>query len=176
MKNARKVVALLLLAALTFSLSGCTASYKQDFLQDPNYMSAQASVLIVTPKDGTYGEIYYETSGRDVVEALTKELRKYTTNVAVIPTNVSINDIADEDLQGFDYIFTPEILHWEDRLTGWSFRPDRIEVRFDIYNNQRQLTNSINIKGKSANIVWVSKAPKSLLPKPIRLMLQDLFR
>ncbi|MCI6438660.1 DUF4823 domain-containing protein [Fibrobacter sp.] len=69
----------------------------------------------------------------------------------------------------------PQILHWEDRATGWSFVPDRIEVRFDIYNNQRQLIDSYLINGRSAYIVWVSKQPNSLLPKPIRAMLKELF-
>ncbi|MCF0221500.1 MAG: DUF4823 domain-containing protein [Fibrobacter sp.] len=97
------------------------------------------------------------------------------TNISVIPTTVTIDQIQDSDLERVDYVFIPEILHWEDRATGWSFRPDRIEVRFDIYNNQRQLINSVSIKGKSANVVWVQKAPNSLLPKPIRLLLKDLF-
>ena len=88
---------------------------------------------------------------------------------------VKIENIKDEDLQQNDYVFIPEILHWEDRLTGWSFRPDRIQVRFDIYNNQRELVNSYLITGRSAYVVWVSRQPNSLLKKPIRDMLKTFF-
>lgn len=166
---------LFFLAIAVTLMSGCTASYKQDFLKAQTAMNSQKRVLIVTPNNGTYGENYYETSGNDVAQILVRELKKYTTKTEVIPTHISIENIEDEKLQEYDYIFIPEILHWEDRLTGWSFRPDRIEVRFDIYDNKRNMVNTVNIKGKSANVVWVSKAPKSLLPKPIRRFLKELF-
>lgn len=175
MNTFKKITSLFLLAIATMIMSGCTASYNQSFLQDPESMKAGASVLIVTPENGSYGTEYYPTSGNDVVQILTKEMARYTTNISVIPTHVSIDQVHEDDLQDVDYVIIPEILHWEDRATGWSFRPDRIEVRFDIYDNQRQLINSVDIKGKSANVVWVQKAPNSLLPKPIRLLLRDLF-
>lgn len=176
MKNVKKMLILFIVTAVAMVISGCSASYHQDFLQDPQSMHDRARVLIVTPENGSYGTEYYPTSGNDVVQVLTKELRNYTTNISVIPRTVRIEQIYEEDLQNVDYIIIPEILHWEDRATGWSFRPDRIEVRFDIYDNQRQLVNSVSIKGKSANIVWVQKAPNSLLPKPIRRLLRELFR
>ena len=95
--------------------------------------------------------------------------------IAALLGTVTIEQIYPQDLAQTDYVIIPQILHWEDRATGWSFVPDRIEVRFDIYNNQRQLIDSYLINGRSAYIVWVSKQPNSLLPKPIRAMLKELF-
>ncbi|MCF0216242.1 MAG: DUF4823 domain-containing protein [Fibrobacteraceae bacterium] len=160
-------------AALTF-LSGCSASYDKTFLQPVQPLQGLKNILIITPQNGWFGETQYPTSGADVVNALTKQLKRYASSISVSEPQ-EITAIADEELAKYDYIFTAKILHWEDRLTGWSFRPDRIEVQFDIYNNQRELMNSILVKGKSANVVWVSKQPNSLLPKPIKMILEELF-
>jgi hypothetical protein len=110
-----------------------------------------------------------------VVDVLNKELKKYTPYVGIIPVTITIDQINSQDMEKTDYVIIPQIIHWEDRLTGWSFKPDRIEVRFDIYNNQRQLIDSYMIQGRSAYIVWANKQPNSLLPRPIRNMLKELF-
>ena len=156
-------------------MSGCSASYQSEFLHPQATMQTQTKFLIVTPEIGRYGTIEYPTSGVDVVTALTNELKKYSQSISTIMSPVKIENIKDEDLQQNDYVFIPEILHWEDRLTGWSFCPDRIQVRFDIYNNQRELVNSYLITGRSAYVVWVSRQPNSLLKKPIRDMLKTFF-
>lgn len=174
MADIKKSLIFLTTIIALFLMSGCSASYKQDFMQGPNKMSLQKSVLIVTPKNGSYKDIPYETSGADVVQALAQELKHYSTSINIVP-NQSIEDIGSE-IENYDYIIIPEILHWEDRLTGWSLRPDRIQVRFDIFDKQRQMINSVKVTGKSANIVWVSKTPKSLLPKPLRLVFTKLFQ
>lgn len=171
----KKIIALLLVFSATILMSGCSASYQSEFLHPQATMQTQTKFLIVTPEIGRYGTIEYPTSGVDVVTALTNELKKYSQSISTIMSPVKIENIKDEDLQQNDYVFIPEILHWEDRLTGWSFRPDRIQVRFDIYNNQRELVNSYLITGRSAYVVWVSRQPNSLLKKPIRDMLKTFF-
>ncbi len=171
----KKIISALIFLTATFLMSGCTASYQSEFMAPQSYMQDRTSFLIVTPEFGRYETIDYPTSGIDVASALEKELKQYSPQIATIPTPVTIENISDEDLQKFDYIFIPQILHWEDRATGWSMRPDRIKVRFDIFNNQRKLVNSYLITGRSAYIVWISKAPNSLLRKPIRDMLKKLF-
>ena len=171
----KKIIAVLLAFSAAILMSGCSASYQSEFLRPQAAMQPQTRFLIVTPEIGRYGDIDYPTSGVDVVTALTKELKTYSQSITTIMTPVTIENIRDEDLQNCDYVFIPQILHWEDRLTGWSFRPDRIEVRFDIYNNQREMVNSYLITGRSAYVVWVSRQPNSLLKKPIRDMLKTFF-
>jgi len=171
----RKFLTVGLVLLATFLMSGCTASYQGDFLHPQAAMQANARVLIVTPEMGHYEDIDYPGSGNEVASALAKEIQTYSQQISVIPTPVKIENIRDEDLQRHDYVFIPEILHWEDRATGWSFRPDRIEVRFDIYNSQRALVNSYLVTGRSAYVVWVSRQPNSLLKKPIRDMLETFF-
>lgn len=172
MKN---FIAVLFALSVAFLMSGCTASYQGDFLRPQVAMQPQTRILIVTPENGQYGDDEYLTSGDDVTKALAKEMETYSKQISVIPTTVKIEDIRDEDLQNNDYIFIPQILHWEDRATRWSFRPDRIKVNFNIYNSNRELVNSYLITGRSAYIVWVSRQPNSLLKKPIRDMLKMFF-
>ncbi|WP_295861096.1 DUF4823 domain-containing protein [uncultured Fibrobacter sp.] len=171
----KKVISILILLTATFLMSGCTASYKSEFMTPQSSMQDQTSILIVTPEPGRYATVEYPTSGIEVASALAQELKQYSPQISTIPTPVTIENITDGDLQKFDYIFIPQILHWEDRATGWSMKPDRIKIRFDIFNNQRQLVNSYLITGRSAYIVWISKTPDSLLRKPIRDMLKKFF-
>jgi hypothetical protein len=171
-----KFIFLIFAIALAMFTTGCTASYQHMTLNQPaNELYPQSRFLLVTPVNGMYGNTVYPSSGFEVIQALTKELQHYTNAIATIPVPVTIEQIYPQDLAQTDYVIIPQILHWEDRATGWSFVPDRIEVRFDIYNNQRQLIDSYLINGRSAYIVWVSKQPNSLLPKPIRAMLKELF-
>jgi hypothetical protein len=50
----------------------------------------------------------------------------------------------------FAYYVDPEILHWEDRATEWSGRPDTIEIRISIYDStsEDELASAV-LKGKS---------------------------
>ena len=172
----RKLIFFAIAIALAFITTGCTASYERTFInQRSNHDYTPARFLLVTPANGTFGKIDYPTSGSEVIATLTKELKRYTNAISTVLTPTPIDQLQDQDVEAADYIIIPEILHWEDRATGWSMKPDRIEVRFDIYNNQRELIDSYQIKGRSAYIVWVSKQPNSLLPKPIRQMLTELL-
>ena len=171
----KKIIAVLLAFSAAILMSGCSESYQSDFLHPQAAMQPQTRFLIVTPEIGRYGDIDYPTSGVDVLTALIKELKIYSQSITTITIPVTIENIRDEDLQNYDYVFIPEILHWEDRATEWSFRPDRIEVRFDIYNNQREMVNSYLITGRGAYVEWSRKQPKSLLRKPIRDMLETFF-
>ena len=171
----KKIISILIVLTATFLMSGCTASYQSEFMTPQASMQDQTSILIVTPEFGRFEAAEYSTSGIEVASALAQELKQYSPQISTIPTPVTIENITDGDLQKFDYIFIPQILHWEDRATGWSMKPDRIKIRFDIFNNQRQLVNSYLITGRSAYIVWISKTPDSLLRKPIRDMLKKFF-
>lgn len=170
----RFITALLILTA-TILISGCSASYQSEFLHPQTAMQSQARVLIVTPDIGRFESIEYPTSGNDVVRALTQELKDYCQWISTTPNTLRIEDISDENLQFIDYVFIPEILHWEDRLTNCSYRPDRIQIRFDIYDSQRQLVNVYLITGRSAYFVWMNRQPSSLLKKPIQDMLKTFF-
>jgi hypothetical protein len=171
----KKAIVFGFLAILAMLATGCTASYQQAFMQESNNQFTPARFLLITPVNGSYEGTEYPTSGNDVITILSKELSRYTQSISTIPNPIPVQNLDDNTLQQFDYIIAPQILHWEDRLTGWSFRPDRIEVRFDIYNNQRQLINSYSVQARSAYVVWISKQPKSLLPAPIRTMLKKMF-
>ena len=162
--------------ALAFVTTGCSASYERSFVnQRSSHEYSPDRFLLVTPENGSFGKTVYPASGVEVIAALSKELQRYTTSIKTVSAPTPVDQLPEEDVQSADYIIAPEILHWEDRATGWSMRPDRIEVRFDIYNSQRELIDSYLIKGRSAYIVWVSKQPNSLLPKPIRQMLTELL-
>ena len=71
----KKVTSILILLAATFLMSGCTASYKSEFMTPQSSMQDQTSILIVTPEPGWYATVEYPTSGIEVASALAQELK-----------------------------------------------------------------------------------------------------
>ena len=84
--------------------------------------------------------------------------------------------LAAKSAAQYRYYVAPEILHWEDRATEWSGRPDRIEVQISIYdvNMQTEIASSV-ITGKSAWATFGGDHPQDLLPEPTNAYVASLY-
>ncbi len=79
-------------------------------------------------------------------------------------------------MSSFDHYIIPEILHWEDRATEWSGKPDKIEIKVTIHEGQdsKELTSAI-ISGKSKWATFGGYHPQDLLPEPLNKYIESLF-
>jgi len=70
----------------------------------------------------------------------------------------------------------PEILHWEDRATEWSGKPDVIEVRLTLIDvaSGRPLDETV-ISGKSKWATFGGDHPQELLAVPFEQYAAALF-
>lgn len=156
-------------------LSSCTTTY-QNIVDTPDNPSLEQGkrILISTPEDGEYVTKKYFGSGKLLKGEILKEVSKYTDDLKVID-NCHSYDTFDNSFEG-DYFIESTILHWEDRNTEWSARPDRIKIQISIYamNTTEKITEYI-FSGESSIFSFGGHHPEDLLTKPITDYFNKIF-
>ena len=76
-----------------------------------------------------------------------------------------------------EYYVEPDILHWDDRATEWSGKPDKIEIKISVYSARlgTELASSV----QSASRKWATFGgdhPQDLLPEPLIKYYESLYR
>lgn len=70
----------------------------------------------------------------------------------------------------------PTVVHWEDRATEWSGRPDRIEIEVRTLEVQSgEMLALGSVKGKSKWAALGGDAPEDLLAVPLGIYVDWLF-
>ena len=68
------------------------------------------------------------------------------------------------------------ILHWEERATEWSGKPDQITIQVTLYDvSSKQVLDKVTIKGQSKWATFGGNHPQDLLAKPIEKYVAELF-
>ena len=129
----KRVIALL----ASLALSGCISGREVSF-QKRTSIPASSIVGVITPPDGVYMEDEYPKSGTVVARKLVAALVPY------FPESSVARPGANEE-----YLLKPQILHWEDRATEWSGKPDRVKVSLPLYKSGR-LIGSALVSAKSS--------------------------
>ncbi len=76
----------------------------------------------------------------------------------------------------YDYLIYPIILHWEDRATEWSAKPDKIQVKISVTRvNDKKIIRSGILEGRSGIATLGGDKPQDLLPEPIDEYFDALF-
>jgi len=145
----KRVIALL----ASLALSGCISSREVSF-QKRTAIPAGSTVGVITPADGIYLEDEYPKSGTVVARKLVAALVPYfpESRVAALGANE-------------EYLLKPQILHWEDRATEWSAKPDRVKVSLPLYKSGR-LIGSALVSAKSSYWTLGGDHPEDLLDAP----------
>jgi hypothetical protein len=170
-----KLSVVLLLAVI---LSGCVSKYKTDAFEAPvQTLPADASAYVTLAKDGSYGSKYYPNSGSLVSSATNAAISLHLTRVQVATEVETIEEALSraEDL-GLTYVFQPTILHWEDRATEWSGRPDRITIKIVVWDvTARKDISSTVLRASSKWATFGGDHPQDLLPGSITPFVNKLF-
>ena len=162
------------LIVFTSILSGCTATYKQEVLTQPSTNLVRGkSVAIATPTNGFYETEEYRASGKMTSLAIQSAFSHFSSTITVIPECKNLLCIRDSNHY---YYVIPEILHWEERATEWSGKPDRIQVKISVYDNMtlKELASTI-ISGTSKWATFGGDHPQDLLVEPINTYVQSLY-
>jgi len=109
-------------------------------------------------------------------EAMVAFLR-HTKGVSITTNCSSIDSCLNEAKDsGYSYLVYPEILHWEERATEWSGKPDRIEVKITLLSaDNGEIIHSTIISGKSKWVTLKWDHPQDLLPKPMETYVSSLY-
>ena len=164
---------LFILVAVVFC--GCTSTYKYDLDDNTPSLEQNKSIAIAVSDDGSYGSDVYTGSGRTLSNEIKLALKPYANRATILRNMSVLDDFSDEEIEKYDYIVIPEIIHWEDRATAWSGIPDKVEISVEIYNSQRELLKSAILQGKSASMTLSTNDPSELLKKPLEIFFKSAF-
>ena len=161
-----------------FFVVGCSNSYNYKFLKEPpSKLRKEVGVFLIIPKDGWYGNKTYNNSGKMTSQALKNEFLNYTSSVHISSECKEINEclkIIPE--KKYNYLVLPEIMHWEDRATEWSGKPDKIKIHILIYNiYSKEEICSAMVESKSGLGTFGGDHPQDLLPKSFKLFMNSLY-
>ncbi|MGM0517235.1 MAG: DUF4823 domain-containing protein [Pseudomonadota bacterium] len=168
----------ILFAALAaFVLTGCVGIYDQRVVTAPQTeLEEGASVAVARPADGHYGDTRYEGSGRAAAASVRAAFAAHSDRVEAFAICQSADCLRGHTGNDFDYYAVPRILHWEERATEWSGRPDRIRVKLSVYAaDRREPVASSIIIGESNLLTLGGDHPQDLLLEPITAYVDSLY-
>ena len=123
-----------LISTLALSLlSGCTSTYTYFELEPERYkLEPRKGVLITIPKDGQFKHINYEGSGMITAKAVRHSFSQYT-HVSEIAANCDDDECLPYiNSDKWAYYVVPTIVHWENRVSFASSKPDNIKIKLTI--------------------------------------------
>jgi len=167
-----------LLVLSVFLITGCASKYNHTELQSPkSRLDHTKGVLISTPEDGWYENTQYRNSGRMTTNAVRAAFAKFASPVGIEDSCHGDDCFNAIDTEKYKYYVKPVILHWEERATEWSGKPDRIEIQLVIYDTvtKNELANS-SYTGKSKWATFGGDHPQDLLPKPTDEYVKSLYQ
>ena len=129
-------------------------------------------------RDGAYGARTYPGSGHTVSRLLYGAILDHVSK-AELATRVESRDdaIATARKDGMSYVFDPVILNWEDRVTEWSGRPDRITIRIGVWDVATgEEIASANERASSKWATFGGDHPQDLVPQVVETFASRLFR
>jgi hypothetical protein len=133
------------------ALIGCADRHQLIRTSESNIsLNEDKSILIITPKDGRYGEKNYTDSGATTAQIISASFAKHILQINV-QENLNYKDaLSFAKEKKYDYLVYPLILHWEDRATEWSSIPDKVSIKISIIEVefQKEIDSAI-IEGKS---------------------------
>lgn len=171
----RRILATLFTGVL---LSGCVDTYTVRQITPPSAkLQAASSFYVSVPADGKFNRTTYTGSGKKAAEVIGAALKKHAPTVTVAPYSQTREEAVDSARKAHAaYLVWPMIVHWEDRATGWSGRPDVVEMSIEVIDlASGSVAASSSIGGKSRWGTVTDDKPEDLLPEPVNGYIATLF-
>jgi len=140
-------------------------------------LDATSTIYIAGPVDGVYGANTYQGSGPNAAQIIYSAFVKRSRSTKIGRSAQSFDEAKKTALSdGREYLVYPTILHWEDRATEWSGRPDKVEVKIEVIENATDRSiASVVITGSSGLATFGGDHPQDLLPEPIEEFVSSLY-
>ncbi|HKQ34805.1 MAG TPA: DUF4823 domain-containing protein [Nitrospiraceae bacterium] len=141
-------------------------------------LSSQASAYVAVPKDAAYGTTTYSGSGALTAQAIAAAFAPYLNKITVAMKEEDLVSAQQSARAGsYTYLLYPQILHWEDRATEWSGKPDVASVKVSLIRvDSGEVLDSAVVGGNSGLWTFGGDRPEHLLPKPLADYAATLFR
>ena len=170
-----------ILACAGVLLLGCAHSYEmrsQGGEIPETRLPRTASFFVGVSEDGRFEAQAYSGSGLMTTQAVVTALSAHARIVRAARAPASIEEnLAAARSEHLQYLVQPTILHWEERATEWSGKPDRISVRLELIAvSSKETLDSTVLSGKSKWATFGGDHPQELLPEPLAEYVADLCR
>lgn len=135
------------------------------------------SFYVSVPKDGAFGsQLYYRSGDMTTDTILAAFARKGVRAERGVALDTVSAGIEAARARNASFLIFPTILHWEDRATEWSGKPDKVEVKIDVVDARTGITfDTALITGTSGLATFGGDHPQDLLPEPIAGYVDDLI-
>ncbi len=171
----KKLIYVFVIALLA---TGCASVQQIRLAKEPliDKLKTESSIYVLIPENGSHGEVIYQNSGRTIALFISAAFSRHMYQVEMSDNAETLEiGLNKARAKGYQYIISPQILHWENRATVVSSMPDRVEVKVNIYEtSSADLLDSVIIKGKS-NAALSDGVPEDLLRNPINRYIDSLF-
>ncbi|MEN9727079.1 MAG: hypothetical protein RL434_1445 [Pseudomonadota bacterium] len=137
-------------------------------------------VCVGYPADQSFKQDRYEGSGAEIGERVRLAVER--AGQTAMSVRAGTDAIAECSRLGGTFLLRVEVDHYEDNYTGWSGKPDRIELRLRLaLNSQPDRTRDISYEAKSnfltsAALEWGNAKPVSLLRDDFDYLVLRMFR
>ena len=166
------------LAVLSLLLTGCLSGpnweiHSDDKLNNP--LLKHESVGVQVPTDGRYETYVYEGSGIKTAIVFEEEFRKHDIKAELLYcSDKDCAQIAADKMLG--YLFTLEIMHWEERQTSWSARTDRLTIKVTVIDSATgaQLASAY-LQGEGTRKTLGGEHVEDLLPGLVSKYVSSLY-
>lgn len=168
----------LLAGAVAFALTGCASTYKS-VTQEPlgAKLENHANYYVMLPADGQYESKKYADSGLATAQAVSQALASHADKIVKASSVEDLRVALANAKQGnFRYVFETTILHWEDRATEWSGLPDKVSLKFSVYDTGTGKILAATVA--DARSKWATLGgdhPQDLLPAMTQTFVDSLF-
>jgi len=129
-----------------------------------------SSLCYIPPKDASFAGNTYPNSGMAISGKV----------LAAIPQGIKVIEAQSPEECDADNMLTVDILHYENRATGWSGLPDRLRLKLELTEIPPGKTNQLVYSSQSemvssAMFEWGNAAPYKLLGKDFKKQVHALF-
>lgn len=156
--------------ALLFSLGSATAGAADT-------LPSGAGFYVMQPEDGRDGHKPQRGSGAQTADAVETALAPRAGRIVRASSPEDIEDaLATARGAELDYVLQTEILAWEDHETAFTGVPDRISLKFEIYDaaSGEELVSK-TVQEKTTWAKTAADRPEFLLPEPVEEFMQTAF-
>jgi hypothetical protein len=161
------------LSIATVILAGCASVADVDVQPPTTSISVPSGseVCVIYPKDGKFEGAVQRNSGDKVGDVILKS----------IPTSYNAERSLSVENCTSNYLVTSEILEYENRLSGWSGKPDKIRIKvaaMDRVNNVTSILSYYADTNMAASFFfeWGNAAPYQLLDSEFTRQVEALFQ
>lgn len=177
----RRLLRLTLVVALAGLAAACASERYQTTTLVENKagpLTPSTRIAVAVAGDGRYINKPYPGSGDLARAAMAAALSRHADAVFEVPGHVPEDAVGAGGLgRDAEYIVYLRILHWEERATEWSGKPDQIEVEIRLLDGRGGAAlESRRVKANSSGMTLGGDHPQDLLVKPFNGYAAELFQ